>query len=36
LARQADFAGTYVLIFESVGEERTSLNQIKEMVAPYL
>jgi sugar phosphate isomerase/epimerase len=36
LARQADFNGTYVLIFESKGEERTSLNQIKEMVAPYL
>jgi sugar phosphate isomerase/epimerase len=36
LARAADFSGTYVLIFESTGEERGSLRQIKEMVTPYL
>jgi sugar phosphate isomerase/epimerase len=36
LSRAAQFTGTYVLIFESVGDERSSLNQIKAMVAPYL
>jgi sugar phosphate isomerase/epimerase len=36
LSRDAQFTGTYVLIFESAGEERASLNRIKDMVAPYL
>jgi sugar phosphate isomerase/epimerase len=36
LSRAAQFTGTYVLIFESVGEERGRLNQMKDMIAPYL
>jgi sugar phosphate isomerase/epimerase len=36
LACAANFTGTYVLIFESVGDERSSLNQIQALIAPYL
>jgi hypothetical protein len=36
LARAAEFAGHYVLIFDGPGDERASLAQMAEVVRPYL
>jgi sugar phosphate isomerase/epimerase len=36
LARAAHFSGSYVLIFDSAGDEPASLRQIAEVVQPYL
>jgi len=36
LARAANFAGTYVLIFDGPGDEVSSLRQMAEFVQPYL
>ncbi|MGN6675909.1 MAG: sugar phosphate isomerase/epimerase family protein [Thermomicrobiales bacterium] len=36
LARDAGFAGEYVLIFDGPGDERASLRQLAQLVQPYL
>jgi sugar phosphate isomerase/epimerase len=36
LARAAQFSGSYVLIFDSAGDEKASLLQMASMVQPYL
>jgi sugar phosphate isomerase/epimerase len=36
LAREAGFAGEYVLIFDGPGDERASLAQLSQLVQPYL
>ena len=36
LAREAGFAGTYVMIFDDPGDERASILQLADLVRPYL
>jgi sugar phosphate isomerase/epimerase len=36
LSREAGFTGSYVLIFDNAGDERTSLSQMASVVRPYL